>query len=308
MALLKNTGSILKEFFSEFFANKVPKLAAALAYYTIFSLPALIIIVIWLSDIFYGHQAVEGQVYTQLAGLIGKESALQIQETIRNTALSNDSYFATIIGICSLVIGATGIFTEMQDSINQVWHLKPKPRKGTGVLKMVINRLLSFSMIAVLGFLLLVSLIINSVMDIFFEKFSKAFPDIQVMVLYIFNFIFTFFVIAFLFGVIFKILPDAKVKWKDVKPGVIVTALLFMAGKFLISYYLGKSKISSSYGAAGSVIIILLWVYFSSIILFIGAIFTRVYAVHRGSAIYPNNYAVWVEKSETETKKPLNLQ
>jgi membrane protein len=308
MTWLKTTGNFLKEFFSEFFENKVPKLAAALAYYTVFSLPALLIIVIWLSDIFYGHQAVEGQVYTQLASLIGKESALQIQETIRNTALSSESYFATIIGIASLVIGATGIFTEMQDSINQVWHLKPKPRKGTGLLKMLINRLLSFSMIAVLGFLLLVSLIVNSVMDMFFEKLSKVFPDIQVMIIYLFNFLFTFLVIAFLFAVIFKVLPDARVKWKDVRPGVIVTALLFMGGKFLISFYLGRSKISSSYGAAGSVIIILLWVYFSSIILFIGAIFTRIYAIYRGSSITPNNYAVWVEKTETETKKPLNLQ
>ena len=308
MRLLITTGSIIKEFFAEFFENKVLKLAAALAYYTIFALPALLIIVIWLSDIFYGHQAVEGQVYSQLADLVGKESALQIQQTIRNTALSNDSYFATVVGIASLIVGATGIFTEMQDSINQVWHLKPKPRKGTGILKMLINRLLSFSMIAVLGFLLLVSLIVNSLMDMFFDKFSKVFPDIQVMIIYIFNFIFTFFVIAFLFAVIFKVLPDARVKWRDVRPGVIVTALLFMGGKFLISYYLGRSRISSSYGAAGSVIIILLWVYFSSIILFIGAIFTRIYAVYRGSSIAPNNYAVWIEKSETETKKPLNLQ
>ncbi|MEI9807048.1 MAG: YihY/virulence factor BrkB family protein [Bacteroidota bacterium] len=308
MALLQTTGKILKEFFSEFTAHKVPKLAAALAYYTVFSLPALIILVIWLSDIFYGHDAVEGKVYIQLVDLIGKQGALQIQQTIRNTALSGDSHFATIAGIISLLVGATGIFTEMQDSINQVWHLKSKPRKGKGLLKMLINRLLSFSMIAVLGFLLLVSLLVNSVMDIFLEKFARVFPDMQVIVIYIFNFIFTFFVTSFLFAVIFKVLPDAKIKWRDVRPGVIVTALLFMGGKFLISYYLGQSNISSSYGAAGSVIIILLWVYFSAIILFIGAIFTRTYILFRGSNIYPNNYAVWIEKSESETNKPFTDQ
>jgi membrane protein len=304
MPFLKKTGSFIKEFFSEFSSNSVPKLAAALAYYTVFSLPSLLIIVIWLSNIFYGHQAVEGKLYGELANLTGKQSALQIQETIKNTSLATDSYFATIIGIVSLLLGATGIFGEMQDSINQIWHIKPKPRKGKGFLKMLMNRLLSFSMVAVLGFVLLVSLVVNSVMDILLQKLSGAFPQVEVYVVYIFNFVFTFLVIAFLFGVIFKVLPDAKIKWKDIRPGVIVTALLFMGGRFLISYYLGSNKVSSAYGAAGSVIIILLWVYYSAIILYIGAVFTRLFALRKGSNIYPNDYAVWIEKKELETNKP----
>jgi membrane protein len=305
MALLRTTGKIIGEFFSEFVANNVPNLAAALAYYTIFSFPALIIFTMWFGDIFYGHEAVQGKLYYELANLIGKEGASQIEQAVLNTTLAKDSHFATIAGIVSLVLGATGIFGEMQDSINQVWHLKSKPRKGLGFLKMVINRLLSFSMIAVLGFLLLVSLVVNSVMDIFLQKFSAAFPDVEVVFVYIFNIIFTFLITAFLFAVIFKVLPDAKIKWRDIRPGVMVTALFFMGGKFLITYYLGKSNVSSTYGAAGSVIIILLWVYFSAIILFMGAIFTRLYALHRGSQIYPNKYAVWVEKKEVESKKPL---
>jgi membrane protein len=304
MTFLKTAKKITVEFFSEFSANKVPKLAAALAYYTIFSLPALLLIVIWLSDIFYGQQAAEGKVYQELVNLMGKDGALQIQQTIRSTSVSTDSRFATILGVITLVLGASGIFGEIQDSINQVWHLKSKPRKGKGFLKMLINRLLSFSMIAVLGFLLLVSLIANSVMDILLQNLSHIFPHIQIVFVYVFNFVLIFFVIAFLFGVIFKVLPDAKIKWKDARPGVIVTALLFMAGKFLISYYLGKSHVSSSYGAAGSIVIILLWVYYSAIILYVGAIFTRLYALHHGSQIYPNNYAVWVENKEVETKKP----
>ncbi len=304
MDFLKNVGKNLKEFFSEFTANKVPKLAASLAYYTIFSLPALLIIIIWLSDIFYGQQAVEGKLYHELTGLIGTEGSLQIQQAIRNTSLSSDGRFATIIGIATLVIGATGIFAEIQDSINQIWHLRAKSRKGGGILKILLDRLLSFSMIAVLGFLLLVSLVVNSVMDIFLQKFSDAFPHVQIVFAYIFNFLFTFIVIAVLFAVIFKVLPDAKIKWKDVRMGVVVTTLLFMAGKFLISFYLGTSRIVSSYGAAGSVIITLFWVYFSAIILYVGAIITRLYARHRGRRIYPNKYAVWVEKREVETNKP----
>src|SRR5882724_5092860 len=152
MIFLSTTWKILKEFFSEFVANKVPKLAAALAYYTVFSLPALLIIVIWLGDIFYGQQAVEGKLYFELANMVGKDGALQIQQTIRNTSVSGEGHYATIISIVGLLLGASGIFGEIQDSINQVWHLKSKPRKGKGLLKMLINRLLSFSMIAVLGF------------------------------------------------------------------------------------------------------------------------------------------------------------
>jgi membrane protein len=304
MTFLSAGWKIIKETFSEFGANKAPKLAAALAYYTIFSLPALLIIIIWLGDIFYGQQAVEGKLYLELSNMVGREGALQIQQTIRNTSVSTDSYFATILSIVGLVLGATGIFGEMQDSINQVWHLKLKPGKGKGFLKLLINRLLSFSMIAVLGFILLVSLITNSIMDIFLQKFAETFPHIQVVVVYIFNLAFTFLITAFLFGVIFKVLPDARIKWKDIRPGIIVTALLFMTGKFLIGYYLGKTHIFSTYGAAGSVIIILVWVYYSAIILYFGAIFTRSYALHRGSKIYPNNYAVWVEKREVERTQP----
>lgn len=305
---LRTVGKIIKEIFTEFTANRIPKLAAALAYYTIFALPSLLIIVMRLSDIFYGQQEIESNIYRQLIELVGRDSALQIQEVIRNTSLSKDGYLAATVGVITLIIGATGIFVEIQDSINQVWHLKPRPRKGWGILKMVINRLLSFSMIAVLAFLLLVTLIANSVIEIFIDNLFSSFPDTQVYVIYIVNLIISFFVICFLLAVIFKVLPDARIKWRDVKPGVVVTALLFMAGRFLISYYLGKSSITSSYGAAGSILILLLWVYFAAIILYVGAAFTRIYAIYRGSAIYPNSYAVWIEKIDVEEKGPLHAE
>ncbi len=303
---LKRAWNITKETFVEFIDNKVLKLSAALAYYTIFSIPALLIIIIWVSDIFYGRQAVEGGVYGQIAGFVGKDAALQIQETIRNATLSSGSNLAAIIGVATLVIGATGVFTEIQDSINQIWHLKAKPLKGKGWLRLIINRLLSFSMIITLGFLLLVSLIINGLMDVFLSRLSQSFPELQVYVVYIFNIIFTFLITAFLFGIIFKILPDARIKWKDVRAGAITTAILFMGGRFLISYYLGhNSRMTSAYGAAGSLIVILLWVYYSSIILYFGAVFTRVHAISRGCQIFPNNYAVWVEQKEVESHASL---
>ncbi|MGC4037324.1 MAG: YihY/virulence factor BrkB family protein [Chitinophagaceae bacterium] len=303
--ILKNAWKITTETFADFFSNRVLKLSAALAYYTIFSLPGLIIIVIWISDLFYGRDAIEGTIYNQIADFVGKDAALQIQETIRNASLSSANRFATIIGVITLIMGATSVFSEIQDSINLIWRLKAKPKKGRGWLKLIVNRLLSFSMIITLGFLLLVSLIINGLMDLFVNNLTKSLPQIQVALAYGINILVTFIIISLLFGIIFKVLPDAKIKWKHVRAGAFTTAILFMAGRFVIGYYLGHSKMSSAYGAAGSIIVILLWVYYSSIILYFGAAFTRVYAIHNGSHIYPNNYAVWIEQVEVESKSSL---
>lgn len=295
----------IKQSFADFFANNTLKLSAALAYYTIFSLPGLIIIVVWVSDIFYGHAAIEGTVYGQIAGLVGRDAALQIQDTIRAATLSTESNFATIVGLITLIIGATSIFGEIQDSINTIWRLKAKPKKGRGWLKLLVNRLLSFSIILSLGFLLLVSLIVNGVMEILIDGLTRSFPETQVILAYIVNLLLTYFITAFLFGLIFKVLPDAKIRWRHVRAGAFTTAFLFMAGKFLIGFYLGHSKMSSAYGAAGSIIVILLWVYYSAMILYFGAAFTRAYAINSGSHIYPNNYAVWIEQVEVHTQDDL---
>ncbi len=305
---LKNTWKLIRQSFSDFVDGRAIKLSAALAYYTIFSLPGLIIIIIWITDIFYGKEAVEGSVYNQIAGLVGRDAAIQVQEIIRNAALSNDSTFATIIGLVTLIIGATSVFGEIQDSINLIWHLKAKPKKGKGLVKMVINRLLSFSLVVSLGFLLLVSLIVNGVMDALIGRLTQHFPESQVILAYSVNLFITFLITSALFGLIFKVLPDARIKWKHVRAGAFTTALLFMIGKFLIGFYLGQSKMSSAYGAAGSVIVILLWVYYSAIILYFGAAFTRVYIIHKGSHIYPNNYAVWIEQVEVENEKSIQGQ
>src|ERR1700752_91870 len=174
----------IKHAFGALFEHKILKLSAALAYYTVFSLPGLIIIVIWISDIFYGHDAVEGSVYRQITNLVGSDAALQIQQTIRNATLSSEGNFATIVGLVTLIIGATSVFGEIQDSINLIWQLKAKPRKGMAWLKLIINRLLSFSMIISLGFLLLVSLVLNGLMDAVINRLTKTFPETQVVLAY----------------------------------------------------------------------------------------------------------------------------
>lgn len=295
----------IKQSFSDFFEDRILKLSAALAYYTLFSLPGLLIIVIWFGDIFTRQEAVKGTLNNQIANLIGPKAAVQVQEIIANASLSGESKFATIIGLITLIIGATTVFGEIQDSINMIWRLKPKPRKGWGWLKMIVNRLLSFSIIISLGFLLLVSLIVNSVMDIFIDRLTQALPETEVVIAYVVNLVISFFITSLLFGLIFKVLPDARIEWKHVRAGAFATAILFMVGKFLIGYYLGQSKMSSAYGAAGSTIIVLVWVYYSSIILYFGAVFTRAYAMQSGSNIYPNNYAVWVQQVEVQSQESL---
>jgi membrane protein len=305
---VKRIWKVIKRSFADFFANNVLKLSAALAFSTIFSLPGLLIIIIWFSNIFYRREVVEGSLYGQMAKFIGQDAAASIQETMRNSLVAGNSHFATIVGFVALLIGATSVFGEIQDSINLLWKLKAKPKKGTGWLRLIINRLLSFSMIVSLGFILLVSLVVNGAMDILINHLLKNFPNATVIVVYIVNVVVTFLITAFIFGLIFKVLPDARIKWRHVRAGAFTTAIFFMVGKFLISYYLGHSTMTTAYGTAGSVIVVLLWVYYSSAILYFGASFTREYAIESGSQIYPNNYAVWVEQVEVVSKQPLSAE
>jgi membrane protein len=297
---LRKVPSIFKESCLGFIDDKVLKLSAALAYYTIFSLPSMLIVIIGLCGIFYGKDAIQGEIFFQINQYVGAEAALEIQHILQKMALHHDSFVATTVGIITLLLGATGMFGEIQDSINSIWGLKTKPEKGW--IKIILNRLLSFSMVVVLGFILLVSLLLNVLLETFFDHLKKHFSEGLIDNLYAVDHLLMFGVIALLFAFIFKVLPDAKILWKDVWIGAVVTAVFFLLGKLLISYYLSHNKQISAYGAAGSLIVILLWVYYSAIILYFGAEFTHVYARHHGRAIAPNKYAVWVEKNIVEKK------
>ena len=250
---LKGVWQLLKEAIYGFNENHVFKLSGSLAYFTVFSIGPMLIVIIFLADLFYGREAVEGTIYGEIKSFVGPEVAVQIQEIIKNATISGRGTVTAIIGFITLIIGTTTVFAEIQDSINFIWNLKTKPEKGW--IKIILNRLLSFSIVVGLAFLLLVSLIINGIMEAFGDHLATVFPDMAITVLYIINLILTFIVITFLFAIIYKVLPDAKIKWKDVMIGAIVTALLFMLGKFGITYYIGSSNIESTYGAAGSLII-----------------------------------------------------
>jgi membrane protein len=262
-------------------------------------------IVISLSAIVYGKEVVEGKLYDQLSNLVGSEAALQIQNILSNAQQSHATTLGAIIGFIILFIGATGVFTEIQGSINFIWSVRAKPKKSW--LKYLLNRLISFSLIIGLGFLLLVSLIINALLTLLSETLTKKFPHFPVGLFNLANSLIILAVITFLFAVIYKVLPDAIISWKDAWIGSIFTALLFLLGKFLIGYYLGKSNLGVTYGAAASIIILLAWVYYSSLILYFGAEFTKVYALHSGEGIRPKQTAVFIIKKETKEISPSHL-
>ena len=296
---LKGIWNVLKAAIIGFTDHKVTKLSGSLAYYTVFSMAPLLVVIISLCGVFLGKEAAEGQIYAQLVGFLGTDTALQLQDLIRKASLGGKGNVAFVIGVVTLLVGATTVFADIQDSINYIWGLKPKPKRGW--LKMLQNRFLSFSVIVSLGFLLLVSLGVTALLDIFSGMLQARYKEISFVVFYILNQAVTLAVISLIFGVIFKVLPDAVIKWRDVIYGSVVTALLFMLGKFGISLYIGQSNVGSTYGAAGSLIVLLLWTYYSSIILYFGAEFTKAYAVAFGSEIRPSHYAVTTKEVEIET-------
>jgi membrane protein len=298
---LKKVWKVLKHTGEGFAKDSVPKLSASLAYYTIFSLGPMLLVIIYFVDLFWGREAVEGRLYAQIQDLVGNQAALQIQEVIKNASIEGNITLKTTFGFIGLFVGATTVFSEIQDSINAIWKLKAKAEKGW--LRMLINRLLSFSLVVSLGFLLLVSLIINALVEGLMDRLQQRFPETTVILFYILNHVLTILIIWFLFAIIFKVLPDAIIRWKDVVVGALFTTLLFSLGRFLISFYIGKSDIGSTYGTAGSLVVLLLWIYFSSIILYFGAEFTKAYAVQFGSEIKPNDYAVTVQVVQVESDK-----
>lgn len=295
---IKGIWDILKKSFAGFSNDRILKLSAALAYYTVFSVGPLLIVVIFLCSIFFGKEAVEGTIYGQIQGFVGHDAAIQLQEIIKSAAIAGKGKIAAIIGIITLLIGATSMFSEMQDSINLIWEIKTKPKSAIWLF--IKNRLLSFGVIGTLGFLLLVTLVISGLVEALSQQLQSHFHAVTVTLFYILDVVLNFVVITVLFGVIFKVLPDAKIKWKDITAGAIATAVLFMLGKFAISFYITKTNVGNTYGAAGSLVILLVWIYYSSVILYFGAEFTKAYSIKYGGRIMPNDYAVIAKTVEVE--------
>lgn len=297
MNYLKTYFNLLKDAASEFSADNAMKLSASLAYYTVFSLGPLVLVVISVVGFFFEENDVMWQVYAQVKDLVGQQSADQLFNIIKSIRDQNAGTFS-IIGIVILVFGATTVFADIQDSINYIWSIKAKPQRGW--VKYLKNRLLSFSLILGVAFLLIVSLFISSVTDLLSQNLMRNLQDDYVIIFQAINFIFTFIVITVLFAAIYSILPDARIKWKDAMLGASFTGLLFMLGKYLIGLYISSSEMDNTYGAAASIIILLSWVYYTAIILYFGAEFTKVYATQIGGKIHLNKNAVFIVKKESE--------
>jgi membrane protein len=297
---VKSGFGLVKDSFNEWKEDDALQLGAALSYYTIFSLAPMLLVVIGVAGIFWGPEAVRGQLVGQLSGLVGQQGGEAIQTMVANAGKHGNGVLATIIGLVTALFGATGVFSQLQSSLNRIWEVEAKP--GQGIWSFVRTRLLSLGMVLGIGFLLLVSLVISAGVAAMQNWATGLMPGAEVLVR-ILTFVVSFALVTLLFAMIYKVLPDVKIAWRDVWIGAAVTSLLFTIGKFLIGLYLGRSSVASGYGAAGSVIIILLWIYYSSQILFFGAEFTQVYASHRGSRIEPDEHAVPVVEEKREVKE-----
>jgi membrane protein len=277
---MKRYVDIFKQTFTEFGQDKVPRLGAALAYYTIFSIAPLLLIAIAIAGIVLGREAVQGELFGQLRGVLGPTAAEAVQEMVKNAAKPKTGMIATIAGVFTLILGASGVFGQLKDALNTIWDVKPK--KAGGIMGFIKERFLSVAMVFGVAFLLLVSLILDTVLATMGKFAQNHLPGGEAL-WQVLQMALSFSVVTVLFAMIFRILPDLKIAWHDVWFGAALTSLMFVLGKFALGYYLGKAAVGSSFGAAGSLVVLLLWVYYSAQILLFGAEFTQVYARTLGS-------------------------
>ncbi len=288
---------LLKDTYLSWDKNDPWAKSAIIAYYALFSLPSLLIITVHFAGVFFGKEAVEGRITSEIGGLIGKGSADLIQAMIINSALSESSLLFIIFGIGVLIFGATGVFFQLQKALNDIWSVRAKKNTLLDTLK---RRAIAFGMVMVIGLLLLISLVISTIINAFSDLIEGYYADLSSTLVIILNFIFSQIIITALFATIFTLLPDVKIKWKTNLIGGFVTSLLFLTGKYLIGFYFSQSDPASVYGAAGSLVLVLLWVYYTCLILFFGAEFTVNWALHRNIKIEPSDNAALSYEREIE--------
>ena len=291
MKNLKIILELLKTAFKAWWAKDPFKESAVIAYYAIFSMPGLLVVIITIAGYFFGADAVNNRLASQISSTIGADTAKQIQDIVKIASESKNSIWATIIGVITILVGATGVFAQFQKSLNSIWGVEADETKS-GIWSLIRVRLFSFGLIVAIAFIMMVSLVISTVLIALGDWLSSYFSDSLLVVIQIINFIISTLINALLFAIMFKFFPDAKIKWNHVWLGSIVTALLFLLGMNGLSLYFGTADPGSGYGAAGSIILILLWVSYSSMIVFYGAEFTHAYAVHKDGYIPPDKNAV----------------
>jgi membrane protein len=280
---------LVKKTFAEAGDDKIPRLAASLSYYTLLSISPLLVVSIAIAGLLFGEEAARGQIAHQLHQVFGAEAGDAIQALMAHAHQPGSGILGTVIGVIVLLFGASGVFGELQESLNTIWEVAPRP--GRGILGMMKDRFFSFTMVLGVAFLLLVSLVVSAALAALGQWFSSSVAGIEWLWQGV-NFVVSLAMITLLFALVFKVVPDVKIRWRDVWLGAAVTAALFTVGKFLIGLYVGKAGVASPYGAAGSLVVIVVWVYYSAHILFIGAEFTQVVARALGSPLVPARGAV----------------
>lgn len=282
---------VLKETFSEWNSSSASTDSASLAYYAIFSIPGLLIIIIWIAGYFFGEEAIRGEISQQISGLMGADAAKSIENMIAGALIDKQNIFMKIVGVGSLVFGSTTLFFQLQHSLNTLWDVEAAPKKA--IVKFLLDRANSLGMILILGFLLMVTMILSSLISIFNKFITQYFGLETYMLVELINFAVGFSVVMLLFALLFKVLPDVEISWKSVWTGALLTTILFTLGKFLLSLYFGTAKPTSAFGTAGTVILIMMWINYSCMLVFFGAEFTKVYTYKKGYRIVPSKHAKW---------------
>ena len=280
-----------KETYTEWNNSSASNDSASLAYYAIFSIPGLLIIIIWIAGNFFGEEAIRGQISTQISGLMGKDVATSIQEMIAGALIDKENIFMKIVGIGSLVYGSTTLFFQLQKSLNNLWDVEAAPKKA--LVKFLLDRANSLGMILILGFLLMITMVLSSMISLFNNFITRYFGLETYLIVEIINFTIGFGIVVVLFALMFKVLPDVEISWKSVWKGALLTAILFTFGKFLLSLYFSELKPTSAFGTAGTVILVMMWINYSCMLIFFGAEFTKVYTYKKGFKIIPSKHAKW---------------
>ncbi|WP_435138724.1 YihY/virulence factor BrkB family protein [Formosa sp. A9] len=292
---IKALPKLLKQTFMRWLDSDPWRLSAIIAYYTVLSLPALLVIIINSIGALWGEDIVQGKLTQEFSAVLGVNAAESIKTMITETQQADKNLISTIIGVATLLFGSTGVFYHLQLSLNEIWGLQANPTNSINIWGMIKSRARGFAFILVIGFLLLISLVVSTGISLLNGYIKSMFPDVVLYAAYVFDFILSLAIVATLFALMFKYLPDAIIKWRSVWVGGFLTALLFVLGQSLLGFYFGTSNPGSTYGAAGTVVLILLWVSYSCLILFFGAQFTWVYSNYLGIGVAPNSHAVKAE-------------
>lgn len=289
-----------KEMVNDYIEDDALNLGAALAYYTVFSFAPILVVATSIAGYFFGRDAISGKLGNELSDLLGQEAAEALQGIVSNAYVSGDSLWGTLIGVGTLLFAATGVFTNLKTSLNKIWEIRPTPTNG--IVAFIKTKVLSFSFVVGLGFLLMITLVLNAIVIGFMDKLVEYIPAIGPTMLGVTTWVFSTVVTTVIFVLLFRFLPDARARWKDLWAGALFTALLFGLGRVVIGFYIGNSDFSSTYGAAGALITLLIWTYYNSQILFLGAEFTQTWARWRGNPILPTQHAVKIVRQEVELK------